>query len=86
LDNGENNSADLNKQTAVVAEVEPQDTRYSENELPMGQTQQQIIFQVLREQKSPFLRAGGAEVERFTRKWTEILESAVGIIGYGRNP
>ena len=39
LDNGEDKSADLGKQTAVVAEVGPQDTRYRENELPMGQTQ-----------------------------------------------
>jgi len=55
LDNGEDNPADIRKQPAVVAEVRPQDTRYCEYELPMGQTQQQIIPHVLRKQESPLL-------------------------------
>ena len=38
-----------------------------------------MIRHVLRKQESPFLRAGKAEVEGLTRKWTEILEFAVGI-------
>ena len=38
-----------------------------------------MILHVLRKQESPFLRAGRAEVEGLTRKWTEILEIAVGI-------
>jgi hypothetical protein len=63
LDNSDDKSADIGKQTPVVAEVRPQNTRYRENELPMGQTQQQMIPHVLREQKRPFLRAGRAEVE-----------------------
>ena len=79
LDNSEDNSADIGKQATVVAEVGPQDAWYRENELPMGQTQQQMIPHVLRKQERPFLRAGGAEVERFTGKWTEVLEFAFGI-------
>jgi len=47
LNNGEDNPADIRKQTAVVAEVRPQDAWYRENELPMGQTQQQMIPHVL---------------------------------------
>jgi len=43
INNGEDNPADIRKQTAVVAEVGPQDAWYRENELPMGQTQQQMI-------------------------------------------
>jgi hypothetical protein len=47
LDNGEDDSADIRKQTTVVAEVRPQDAWYRENELPVGQTQQQMIPHVL---------------------------------------
>ena len=47
LDNSEDNSADIGKQATVVAEVGPQDAWYRENELPMGQTQQQMIPHVL---------------------------------------
>ena len=60
LNNGEDNPDDIRKQTAVVAEVGPQDAWYRENELPMGQTQQQMIPHVLGEQEGPFLRAGWA--------------------------
>ena len=84
FDDGEDELADIGKQTAVVAEVRPEDAWYRENELPMGQTQQQMIPHVLRKQERPFLRAGGAEVERFTRKRTEILEFAVGIVHWIR--
>ena len=55
FDDGEDELADIGKQTAVVAEVGPQDTRYREYELPMGQTQQQMIPHVLRKQERPFL-------------------------------
>ena len=34
---------------------------------------------VLRKQERSFLRTGGTEVEGLTRKWTEILEFAIGI-------
>ena len=47
LDNGEDKSADIGKQAPVVAEIRSQNTRYRENELPMGQTQQQMIPHVL---------------------------------------
>ena len=63
----------------IVAEVRPQDAWYRENELPMGQTQQQMIPHVLRKQESPFLRAGGAEVEGLTRKWAKVFILAFGI-------
>ena len=55
FDDGEDELADIGKQTAVVAEVGPQDTRYREYALPMGQTQQQMIPHVLRKQERPFL-------------------------------
>jgi len=79
LNNGKDNPADIRKQTAVVAEVRPQDAWYRENELSMRQTQQQMIPHVLRKQESPFLRAGGAEVEGLTRKWAKVFILAFGI-------
>jgi hypothetical protein len=45
LDNGEDKSADIGKQTPVVAEIGPQDAWYRENELPMGQTQQHFVLE-----------------------------------------
>jgi hypothetical protein len=63
----------------VVPEIGSQQLREGEDELPVGQGQQETLVHVLREQESPFLRAGGAEVEGFTGKWTEVLEFAVGI-------
>ena len=55
LNNGKDNPADIGKQVTIVAEVRPQDAWYRENELPMGQTQQQMIPHVLRKQERPFL-------------------------------
>ena len=79
LNNSEDNSADIGKQTTVVAEVGPQDAWYRENELSMRQIQQQMLPHVLRKQESPLLRTGGAEVEGFTGKRTEIFKFTVGI-------
>jgi hypothetical protein len=39
LNYGEDNSADIGKQTTIVAEIGLQDTRHRENELPVGQNQ-----------------------------------------------
>ena len=37
------------------------------------------LLHALRKQANPFLRAGRAEVEGFTRKWAEVFIIAVGI-------
>ena len=44
-----------------------------EDELPVGQAQQQPVRHVLREQEGSFLRAGRTEVKRLTAKRTEIF-------------
>ncbi len=62
-----------------MPEVGPQETAEGPNELSVGQAQQEMILHVLRKQEGPFLRAGRAEVEGFTRKRTEILASAMRI-------
>ena len=59
-----------------MAEVGPQELGEGEDELPVRQRQKKPILHVLRKQKCSFLRAGRTEVEGFTRKRTEILESA----------
>ena len=79
LNDDENESADFREQAAVVPKVWTQNSRNRPNELPVGQVQQEPFMHVLRKQERPLLRTGRAEVERFTGKWTEVLEFAVGI-------
>ena len=76
LEDGKDELADLREQPAVVAEVWPQELGEGEDELPVRQRQKKPILHVLRKQKCSFLRAGRTEVKGFTRKRTEILESA----------
>ena len=50
-----------------------------EDELPVGQGQQEPILHILRKQEGPFLRAGGTEVKRLTTERTEVFVLAVRI-------
>ena len=50
-----------------------------EDELPVGQGQQEPLVHVLGEQKGPFLRAGGTEIEPLTGERPEVFILAVWI-------
>ncbi|MBA7674220.1 hypothetical protein ES703_82427 [subsurface metagenome] len=62
-----------------MPEVRSHQLRESPDELPVGQAQQEMVLQVLREQEGSFLRAGRAEVEPLAGKKTKILVFTVRI-------
>jgi len=79
LNGGEDESADFGKQPPVVPEIWTQTARDREDELPVGQGQQEPLVHVLGEQQGPFLRAGGIEVEGLAAEGTEVFRSTAGI-------
>jgi len=79
LNGGENEPADFGEQPPVVPEIWTQNARDREDELPMGQAQQEPLVHVLGEQQGSLLRAGRAEVEGLTAERTKVFRPAVGI-------
>jgi hypothetical protein len=62
-----------------VPEIGSQQLGEGEEELPVGQCQQEPLVHVLRELEGPFLRAGRAEIERLTGERPEVFILAVRI-------
>jgi hypothetical protein len=79
LEDGKAELADLRKQPAVVAEIRSQEFGEGEEELPMGQCEQEPLVNVRRAQEGPFLGTGRAEIKRLTAERAEVLVLAVRI-------
>jgi hypothetical protein len=77
LEDGKDESANLRKQPAVVPEIRSQEFREGEDELAVGQGQQEPLVHVLREQEGSLLRARRAEIEGLTGERPEVFIPAI---------
>ena len=62
-----------------MPEIGSEELGEGEDELPVGQGQQEPLVHVLGEQEGPFLRAGGTEIEPLTGERPEVFILAVWI-------
>ena len=60
----------------ISREIRPKSLGEREDELSVRQGKEQLLVEVLREEKGPLLAAGRAEVETPTREGAEVLQAA----------
>ena len=70
---------DTGEEFPVIPEIRTQQLGNAEDELPVGQLQENIPVQVLRQEQDPLLVATRAQVPGFTGKRAEVLMLAVRI-------
>jgi hypothetical protein len=72
-DQREDEPGDLAEEARIAAKEDPKSFGEGEDKLPVGQSEQQLLVEVLGEQEGPLLAAGGAEVESPAGEWSEVL-------------
>jgi len=78
-DHGEYHFRNFREEPSVMAEEHPQGFRKGEDELSMRKTGEDLLTQMLGEEESPFLTAGGTQIKPLAGEGAEIVVTAVRI-------